>query len=433
MSITLDYSDVNYMICKHLLECGYTHSAFTLEKESNLDPSLFKEKNIPAGFLIHNLEKAQILGRMEAHVHLDELHECNITYDLIKEHTCEITEKACQQREAAYKEIITTTVQERQEKTSMQAMNQNNINTLQKAKSMQAAIGNNNFTPEVKPEIAKQNPSSLDIPAVKEIPKHANQYQQAPIPKIIKKASIDIPGEINVLDSFTSDANSYILINSLIEHQDMGFENTIDAHTPKQQVLSIFNIKNNELKLEFLLPIPLQSTHDNNMSSCPMFKIREKLFCFKEDGHITIQDYLEKKSIKDWKNHSEAPKNQYFDKIARQYYILYSSIIHVLKADDFSIVTKIKGNFNKIEIREGVNIACLTSELKVVLYNYSDFENPVTLNHGICRISDIKYTSNDLFLTGRTENPISVLIWTSENVETRWSRSTLCFLLFGAE
>ena len=92
-------------------------------------------------------------------------------------------------------------------------------------------------------------------------------------------------------------------------------------------------------------------------------------------------------------------------------------MIHVLKADDFSFVTKIKGSFSKIEIREGVNIACLSSELKIVVYNYADFENPVTLNHGICRVSDIKYTSNDLFLTGRTENPISVLIWTSENTD----------------
>jgi hypothetical protein len=54
MAITIDFDDITYIICKHLLECGYTHSAFCLEKEAKLDPRILKDKNIPPGYLVHN-------------------------------------------------------------------------------------------------------------------------------------------------------------------------------------------------------------------------------------------------------------------------------------------------------------------------------------------------------------------------------------------
>jgi hypothetical protein len=152
MAITIDFDDITYIICKHLLECGYTHSAFCLEKEAKLDPRILKDKNIPPGYLVHNLEKALVLGRMETHVHLDELHECTKPYDLLVEHACEITEKVIKEREAAYKEIIQSNVSERIEKTSAYTQSQK----LTKGKS--EPNGANGQTPGVQsqPNLAYQ-------------------------------------------------------------------------------------------------------------------------------------------------------------------------------------------------------------------------------------------------------------------------------------
>ena len=52
------------------------------------------------------------------------MHECSKPYDLIVEHNCEITEKVCQKREAAFKEIIQTNVSDRIEKTSSYTQSQ---------------------------------------------------------------------------------------------------------------------------------------------------------------------------------------------------------------------------------------------------------------------------------------------------------------------
>ena len=106
MSITLDYEDITYVIYKHLLECGYVHSAFCLEQEAKLSSTKMKEKMIPPGYLVHSIEKSLVLSRMETHVHLDELHECDLPYDFLEDHTCEIVNKIIDKREACFKEII---------------------------------------------------------------------------------------------------------------------------------------------------------------------------------------------------------------------------------------------------------------------------------------------------------------------------------------
>lgn len=54
------------------------------------------------------------------------------------------------------------------------------------------------------------------------------------------------------------------------------------------------------------------------------------------------------------------------------YFILYPNQIQILNADTLTYLTKISGEFLKITIREGVNIACLTSNNQILIYNYTD-------------------------------------------------------------
>ena len=153
MAITIDFDDITYIIYKHLLECGYTHSAFCLEKEAKLETKILKELNIPPGYLVHNFEKSLVLGRMETHVHLDELHECTKPYDLVQEHACEITEKVTKQREAAYKEIIQSNVSERIDKTSGYNQSQKLTKTKSEANGANAQVQG----AQSQPNLAHQN------------------------------------------------------------------------------------------------------------------------------------------------------------------------------------------------------------------------------------------------------------------------------------
>jgi hypothetical protein len=179
----------------------------------------------------------------------------------------------------------------------------------------------------------------------------------------------------------------------------------------------VFSVSELEMKLEFLLPVRLIQEQTPGRDPKVSLYLKEKLFVFREDGWTTIIDYKAKKISTQNQYHNELPRNIYLDKLSRLYFFLYNMSVHVVNADDFTFISKINGDFKKIDLREGVNIACLTTSYNIEIYSYKDFEYPTILNHGNSNVTDIKYSSNELFLTGRTENPVSVLIWTSENVD----------------
>ncbi|AFP65352.1 regulator of epidermal growth factor receptor (nucleomorph) [Chroomonas mesostigmatica CCMP1168] len=62
---TIDFSEIDALLFFYLQECGYSHSAFTLGSESNLNYSLFNKKKIPAGLLISLVQRGILFSKIE--------------------------------------------------------------------------------------------------------------------------------------------------------------------------------------------------------------------------------------------------------------------------------------------------------------------------------------------------------------------------------
>jgi hypothetical protein len=159
----------------------------------------------------------------------------------------------------------------------------------------------------------------------------------------------------------------------------------------------VFSVSELEIKLEFLLPVRLIQEQTPGRDPKVSLYIKEKLFVFREDGWTTIIDYKAKKISTQNQYHNELPRNIYLDKVSRLYFFLYNMSVHIVSADDFTFISKINGDFKKIDLREGVNIACLTTSYNIEIYSYKDFEYPTILNQGNSKVTDIKYSSNELF------------------------------------
>jgi transducin (beta)-like 1 len=69
MSIILRANELNTLIYKYLLECGLSHTAYTLFNEANLAQPLQEFRfDVKSGHLLSLLEKALIYAQIESHV-----------------------------------------------------------------------------------------------------------------------------------------------------------------------------------------------------------------------------------------------------------------------------------------------------------------------------------------------------------------------------
>lgn len=59
--------EINFILYQYLQESGFSHSAYTFGKESNIIENKYRHFHIPAGMLIVFLEKALTLIHIETH------------------------------------------------------------------------------------------------------------------------------------------------------------------------------------------------------------------------------------------------------------------------------------------------------------------------------------------------------------------------------
>jgi hypothetical protein len=87
MQITAE--EINFILYQYLQESGFTHSAYTFGKESNIIENKYRHFHIPAGMLIVFLEKALTLIHIETHYNEgDDMIVCNEPFSLLNPHHC---------------------------------------------------------------------------------------------------------------------------------------------------------------------------------------------------------------------------------------------------------------------------------------------------------------------------------------------------------
>lgn len=85
MQITAE--EINFIIYQYLQESGFSHSAYTFGKESNIIENKYRHFHIPAGMLIVFLEKALTLIHIETHYNEgDDMVVCNEPFSLLNPH-----------------------------------------------------------------------------------------------------------------------------------------------------------------------------------------------------------------------------------------------------------------------------------------------------------------------------------------------------------
>lgn len=81
--------EINFIIYQYLQESGFSHSAYTFGKESNIIENKYRHFHIPAGMLIVFLEKALTLIHIETHYNEGEdMVVCNEPFSLLNPHHC---------------------------------------------------------------------------------------------------------------------------------------------------------------------------------------------------------------------------------------------------------------------------------------------------------------------------------------------------------
>ena len=79
--------EINFILYQYLQESGYSHSAYTFGKESNIIDNKYRHFHIPAGMLIVFLEKALTLIHIETHYNEEnDMVVCNETFSLLNPH-----------------------------------------------------------------------------------------------------------------------------------------------------------------------------------------------------------------------------------------------------------------------------------------------------------------------------------------------------------
>ncbi|KAG6868496.1 hypothetical protein C0993_002034 [Termitomyces sp. T159_Od127] len=96
LRITAD--EVNCLIYSYLLDSGFTHSAFAVKIEGQLDRSPYASKHIQRGELIELLSKSLLYIEVESHWKNDALaNTCKSGFSLLEPHVCSTSEPASKQ------------------------------------------------------------------------------------------------------------------------------------------------------------------------------------------------------------------------------------------------------------------------------------------------------------------------------------------------
>ncbi|KAG6897965.1 hypothetical protein C0992_008355 [Termitomyces sp. T32_za158] len=96
LRITAD--EVNCLIYSYLLDSGFTHSAFAVKIEGQLDRSPYASKHIQRGELIELLSKSLLYIEVESHWKNDALaNTCKSGFSLLEPHICSTSEPASKQ------------------------------------------------------------------------------------------------------------------------------------------------------------------------------------------------------------------------------------------------------------------------------------------------------------------------------------------------
>ena len=81
--------EINFILYQYLQESGFSHSAYTFGKESNIIENKYRHFHIPAGMLIVFLEKALTLIHIETHYSEgDNMIVWNEPFSLLNPHHC---------------------------------------------------------------------------------------------------------------------------------------------------------------------------------------------------------------------------------------------------------------------------------------------------------------------------------------------------------
>ncbi|KAG6842429.1 hypothetical protein C0991_007559 [Blastosporella zonata] len=93
LRITAD--EINCLIYAYLMDSGFTHSAFAVKTEGQIDRSPFASKHIKRGELVYLLSKSLLYIEVETHFKNDALaNNCKSGFSLLEPHTCSTTATA---------------------------------------------------------------------------------------------------------------------------------------------------------------------------------------------------------------------------------------------------------------------------------------------------------------------------------------------------
>ncbi|KAF9024125.1 WD40 repeat-like protein [Hymenopellis radicata] len=88
-TITINSEEINLLIYSYLLDCGFTHSAFTICQEGHLERSPKFKKHIPRGELAELLSKSLLYSEVESHYRGGEtVAQCRAPFSLLEPHVC---------------------------------------------------------------------------------------------------------------------------------------------------------------------------------------------------------------------------------------------------------------------------------------------------------------------------------------------------------
>ncbi|KAF8079015.1 WD40 repeat-like protein [Lyophyllum atratum] len=91
LSLRISADEVNCLIYAYLLDSGFTHSAFAVKMEGQLDRSPHASKHIPRGELIELLGKSLLYLEVESHWKGDALtNNCKSGFSLLEPHVCSL-------------------------------------------------------------------------------------------------------------------------------------------------------------------------------------------------------------------------------------------------------------------------------------------------------------------------------------------------------
>ncbi|KAG5716340.1 F-box-like/WD repeat-containing protein TBL1XR1 [Termitomyces sp. T112] len=154
LRITAD--EVNCLIYSYLLDSGFTHSAFAVKMEGQLDRSPYASKHIQRGELIELLSKSLLYIEVESHWKNDALaNSCKSSFSLLEPHVCSATQHANKQLSQV------TSVLETSEDVQLKSTKSNGSMTDGASKRKESPISPHVEGPPEKR--AKRDPDDMDL------------------------------------------------------------------------------------------------------------------------------------------------------------------------------------------------------------------------------------------------------------------------------